>query len=210
MQSTGFDKIANVYDVLARLVFGEAIRDAQICFLNNITPQSKVLILGGGTGWLLVRLLELKPQCEVWYIEASEKMLEISKEKIKDSNRVHLIQGTENSIPSGVQFDVVIANFYFDLFTDESLDSVMRKIQKEIKSDALWLVADFVDGKKWWQFVLLKMMYGFFRVLCNIEAVKLPDWNQSLVKRELFKKKSKFFCSTFIESTVYSRNSTER
>jgi tRNA (cmo5U34)-methyltransferase len=209
MEPKGFDKIANVYDAIARLVFGNAIRDAQVCFLNDVPPQSKVLILGGGTGWLLARLLELKPMCEVCYIEASKKMLKLSKKKVKHSDRVHFILGTENSIPNDIQFDIVITNFYFDLFTNESLDSVTIKIQAIAKSNALWLVTDFIQGKKWWQSALLKMMYWFFRVICNIEAVELPYWHHSLSKRGLFKKKSRFFCNGFIESTVYSCNSTE-
>ncbi len=203
MQLGEFDKIANVYDGLAQLVFGKSIRQAQKVFLGDVPTQSKVLILGGGTGWLLTQLLELKPQCEVWYIEASEKMLELSKIKIQDSDRVHFIHGTENSIPSGIQFDVVITNFYLDLFTYESLDSVLIKIKKEIKPNALWLATDFIVGRKWWQFTLLRMMYRFFRIMCHIEATELPDWNQILAKMGLQKMKSTLFFGGFIETAVY-------
>ncbi len=203
MARGGFDKIAKVYDGLARMVFGKSTRQAQLFFLNEIQSTSRVLILGGGTGWLLVHLLKIEPQCEVWYIEASSKMLELSKEKTKHSNRVHFIHGTENDIPSKIKFDVVIASFYFDLFTDASLDSVVRKIQQGIKSDALWLVTDFINGKKWWQRTLLKIMYLFFQITCGIESSKLPDWNQQLQRMGLVKVKSKFFFMEFIEATLY-------
>ena len=210
MQQAGFDRIASVYDGLGRLVFGDAIQHAQEYFLDDDPPQSKVLILGGGTGNFLVKLLALKPECEIWYVEASEKMLELSKVKTKNSDRVHFIQGTENSIPSGIQFDVIITNFYLDMFTDESLDLVLMKIQKETKPNVLWLATDFIDKKKWWQFILLKMMYRFFRTVCDIEATNLPDWNACLVKKGFLKKKSQFFFSGFIESTVYCHKSSDR
>ncbi len=200
-----FDRVATVYDRLAQLVFGNAIQKAQEYFLNDVPLKSKVLILGGGTGALLAKLLELKHTNEVWYIEASEKMLKLSKEKTNDSGRVHFIHGTENSIPSEIRFDVVITNFYLDLFPDELLDSVLGKIQNACKPDAMWLATDFIDGKKWWQFALLKIMYSFFQITCGVQATHLPNWNQSLVSRSLVKKKSKLFFWKFIEATVYYR-----
>ena len=205
MQPGGFDRIATVYDRLARLVFGDAIQKAQEYFLNDIPLESKVLILGGGTGAFLAKLLEWQPTCEVWYIEASEKMLKLSEEKANHSDRVYFIHGTENSIPSEIQFDVVITNFYLDLFSDELLDSVLEKIQKVCKPDTVWLVTDFIYGKKWWQFVLLKIMYFFFQITCGIETTRLPNWNQGLLRRSLIKKKSELFFGKFIEATVYYR-----
>ena len=203
MKFNDFDRIAIVYDGLARLVFGSSIKLAQVCFLMDVPPQSKVLIVGGGTGWFLAELLKLNPTCEVWYVEASEKMLELSKEKTNHSSRVHFIRGTENSIPAKIKFDVVITNFYFDLFTNTSLDSVLIKIQGVVKPGTLWLVTDFTDGNKWWQSILLKTMYRFFQKTCNVEASQLTDWNQQLTKINLVKKKSKLFFGEFIEAAAY-------
>ncbi len=203
MAQRGFDRIATVYDGLARLVFGNSIQHAQQYFLNDIASQSKVLILGGGTGKFLDTLVTLKPACDVWYIEASQKMLELSKIKNNHANHVHFIHGTEDSIPQGVTFDVVILNFYLDLFTDASLDVVLKKIQKALKSDALWFVTDFVEGNKWWKNILLRIMYTFFQMTCNIETARLPNWNQHLIIIGLNKLKSKSFYKGFIEATVY-------
>ncbi len=204
MKPGGFDKIASVYDGLAQLVFGNSIKQAQLYFLNEIAPQSNVLILGGGTGWLLAELLKLNPTCEVWYIEASEKMLKLSKLKTNHSSRVHFIHGTEDSIPNETKFDVVITNFYLDLFTNTALDSVLAKIQEAGKPGTLFLATDFIDRKKWWQSILLKTMYIFFHNTCKVEASRLPDWHQQLTKRNLVQKKSKLFFGEFIETTVYS------
>src|SRR5258708_1136346 len=94
---------------------------AQQYFLGNIREHAKVLILGGGSGWLLANLLRLRQNCEVWYIDASEKMIALSRQKNKPEYRVHFIHGTELDIPLTIQFDVVITNFYFDLFTNHQL-----------------------------------------------------------------------------------------
>ena len=127
----------------------------------------------------------------------------ISKEKANYSNRVHFIRGTENSIPPGIKFDVIIMNFYLDLFTTESLDLVLEKIQRAMKINALWLVTDFINAKKWWQYILLEAMYSFFKITCSIEATRLPNWNQSLLRKNLIKKKSTLFFRKFINATVY-------
>src|SRR5579872_6146211 len=115
-----FDGISTIYDQLSQLVFGENLVESQKTFLKKIPNQSTILILGGGTGWILVELLKAQPNCEVWYIEASQKMISLSKEKTKSDNRVHFIHGTEDQIPD-VKFDVVITNFYLDLFDDDSI-----------------------------------------------------------------------------------------
>ncbi len=55
MKSTmnGFNRIAGVYDFLAKLVFGKHIRRSQEHFLKMVIQQNKVLVLGGGSGWIL-------------------------------------------------------------------------------------------------------------------------------------------------------------
>jgi tRNA (cmo5U34)-methyltransferase len=199
----GFDRIAFVYDFLAKLVFGEAIKESQKYFLNKISNYSNVLILGGGSGWLLAELLEIKPNCEVWYIEASEKMISLSKSKIKNEQTVHFIHGTEQDIPLSIKYDVVITNFYLDLFTDHQLENVVTKIQSSTKLGAHWIITDFVDNNKWWQKVMLKVMYRFFRITCNIESHQLPEWNRFIEKTGVKEIESKRFYRGFIKAALY-------
>ena len=102
MNSTGFngfDRLAPIYDPLARMIYGKSIVQAQTSFLSIIPPFSKVLILGGGTGWLLTELLRGHPTCEVWYIESSANMLSMTIKKNGHPGRVHFILGTEKDIP---------------------------------------------------------------------------------------------------------------
>src|SRR6187402_1340927 len=76
----GFDRLAPVYDKLAGLVFGKAIVDAQLVFLDRVRAGDRILILGGGTGWLLEKLLRKQPVCEVWYVESSSRMIELTRQ----------------------------------------------------------------------------------------------------------------------------------
>jgi tRNA (cmo5U34)-methyltransferase len=199
----GFDRIAFVYDFLAKLIFGKSIKESQKHFLNKIEDVSKVLILGGGTGWLLTELLKAKPNCKVCYIDASEKMISLSKNKIKPKQLVHFIHGTEQDIPLSTKYDVVLTNFYLDLFTDQQLEGIMVKIRSSLETGANWIVTDFVNNGKWWQKTMLKIMYWFFRITCNIEPKKLPEWNRPIEKSGMKEIESKTFYHGFIETALY-------
>ncbi len=203
MKLKGFDRIAVIYDFLAKLVFGKSITESQKLFLNKIEDGSKVLMLGGGTGWLLAELLKVKPNCELWYIDASEKMISLSKSKVEPTQEVNFIHGTENDIPLSIKHDAVITNFYLDLFTNLQLENIMTKIQSSLKPGAIWIVTDFVDNKKWWQTVMLKTMYWFFRITCNIESQQLPEWNKSVEKAGMKEIDSETFYRDFIKTALY-------
>ena len=201
----GFDRLAPHYDWLARMIFGQSIVRAQTCFLGFIPPFSTVLILGGGTGWLLAELLEGRPESEVWYIESSASMLSMAMEKNKDHRQVHFILGTEKDIPSR-EFDIVIAPFFLDLFSPLTLQKVVERISLASKPSAQWMIADFVNQGKWWQFLLLKTMYSFFRQVCGIEAHALPPWKAILVQSGLTIVDRRFYYGRFIESAVYLKS----
>lgn len=201
----GFDRVAGSYDVLARIVFGKKLMAAQLYFLDTIPDGSNVLILGGGTGWLLAEVCRCKPECKVWYIEASQRMIALSKEKVTSVENIYFIHGTEQSIPSRIQVDVVITNFYLDLFSDGSLKKILPGIMGVMKGDACWLAADFVYEGKLWQSVLLKIMYRFFRLTSGVGARRLPQWQSLLEHAGLVNQQEKAFFGGFIKSVVYRR-----
>lgn len=200
----GFDKLAAVYDDLASFVYGKSIKNSQRHFLHHIPTKAKVLILGGGTGWLLKEIMLLRPACEIWYIEASEKMIALSKSKIVKEN-IHFIHGTENDIPP-ISFDIVITNFYLDLFAQQSIDKVIGKIKSSLETKSSWLVTDFLDQGKLWQKIMLRMMYSFFHYVSQIESKSLQDWNSALQENGMTKKEAKSFYNGFIESCVYNKS----
>jgi ubiquinone/menaquinone biosynthesis C-methylase UbiE len=202
MKPNDFDKLASIYDHLTKLVFGRSIINSQKYFLNKISDRSSVLILGGGTGWIVKELLKVKSDVTVCYIEASAKMITIAKEKLKNDKRVQFINGTENDIPSDAQFDFVITNFYLDLFTDESLKIVVERIKKSLSPQAKWIVTDFINSK-WWHGVMLKAMYFFFYVTCNIEPRSLPEWSRAIQAIGAAQLDSKIFYRGFIKTTIF-------
>jgi ubiquinone/menaquinone biosynthesis C-methylase UbiE len=202
-----FDLVAPFYDTLTKAVFGKSIRMAQTLYLPSIPPKAKVLILGGGTGWLLRKLLDINPSCSVCYIDASAKMIEISKNKIADhANEVVFIHGNENAIPPDVKFDAVITHFYLDLFSTADCDLVIQKIRASLREKSIWLVADFINTT-WWHSAMLKLMYMLFKMITTIQADELPAWYPLLEKNGFIKAGSQKFYNGFIASMMYRSES---
>jgi tRNA (cmo5U34)-methyltransferase len=199
-----FDSVAPFYDRLSSLVFGRSMQRAQSLYLSAVGPGAKVLVLGGGTGWLLDELIAKNPTCQLWYIEASPKMLQLTRDRIKGAaNTIVYILGTEDSIPKDVIFDVVISHFYLDLFSPDTCRKVIGNIRSSMRQKSLWLVADFMNTT-WWQGVMLFAMYKFFDVMrCGIEARRIPDWMRLLEENGFMEIKYQSFYGKFIRSALY-------
>lgn len=200
MKSNDFDKIASVYDALARLVFGRSIVDAQKHFLHCIPRNARVLIVGGGTGWIIRELLAQHPDARIWFVDASEKMIASARKKTTRPD-ILFIKGTEHDIPEET-FDIVITNFYLDLFPTDKLEAIGRRIRHALKPRGIWMIADFLDDKPWMRW-MLKLMFVFFRVTTNIESRGLPDWNKAMNDLGGKKKDGKYFYYGFIEAALF-------
>lgn len=202
-----FDNIAWIYDSLAWVVFRGNIRKAQLHFLSSIKPDSKVLVIGGGTGWLLDELDGFGKLMIIDYVEASGKMLELSKSKQPFENiEVNFIHGTHEKIAVNSSYDVVITNFFLDVFKADSLHLVMDKLDSHLKNDGQWIMTDFVNTEKFWQKLLIRLMYTFFRISSNLEGSKLLDFDLYFKKKglNLIEQKNSFY--GMIVSRIYGKS----
>lgn len=204
----GFNRIAPYYDRLKRLVFGKALEASQLPFLGCIPGGAHVLIVGGGSGEILAQLLDINPTARIAYLDASTAMLEMARARVSPAreHQVTFIHGTETTLQGEPRFDAVIANFLLDLFPEERVKQMIAELQGKLLPGGLWLIADFVDEGKWWQKALLRGMYGFFRVICGIEASGLPRWEKALVASGLTERMGGSFFGGFIRSSVYVRS----
>lgn len=208
MKKNDFNRIAPYYDWIVKVVFGKSMIEAQTHYLRTIEEGASVLILGGGTGWLLKRIAENNPLCTVLYVDASERMIEISKKNVNDVKGITFLCGTEQEIPKGERFDVVITNFYLDLFTEHRLKDVLAHIQFSLAPKGLWIVTDFVDEGKWWQKFLLRIMYLFFRKVANIEGHCIQSLGPLMNTLGLTEKECRSFYKGFIKTSIYQRGAS--
>jgi ubiquinone/menaquinone biosynthesis C-methylase UbiE len=73
--TSGYDKLAPVYDWLAVFFVGKQIQQAQLKWLSYLSDRKKLLILGGGTGWMLPAVFQINPNLVIHYVDASAKMI---------------------------------------------------------------------------------------------------------------------------------------
>jgi len=177
--SNGFDRIAWIYDRVARLVYGRAIVESQCHFLDQIPSEGRVLVIGGGTGWILHEIFKKCPNCKVCYIEASAKMIARAQQKGRIyGDRVTYINGTQDDTPNGEGFDVLITNFFLDVFPEKELPAIINQLPKSLNSFGFWVFTDFRNTKILWQKWLIRVMYLFFRQVCGLRSKELPDWHR--------------------------------
>jgi len=205
--AANFNNSAWFYDGLSRLVYGGALVNAQLYLLGFIEPGSRVLIVGGGTGWILEELTKIHPSglC-ITYVEIAVAMMDLSKKRDTGSNEVVYIQNAIEQVNLTPDFDAVITPFLFDNFTEQTLHTVFTHIHALLKPQGLWLNADFQLTGRWWQQLLLKSMFVFFRLICGIEASKLPGIRTRFTVNGYAMVDEKTFFNDFIVANVYRNN----
>lgn len=204
-----YDPIARYYDRLSRMVFFRAQVKAQTDQLRFIRKNSKILIAGGGTGWILEEIARKHAAgLEITYVEISEKMLELSKRREVKQNTVVFIHAAAEDFQTTESYDVVITAFLFDNFGTAQAEFLFSRFDQLLSPDGLWLFADFyytAAAGKFWQKILLKLMYFFFKAVSNIQAGELFDTTGCFRLRSYQVVQSAFYYRRFIKAIVYRK-----
>lgn len=178
-----------MYDSLASMVFGRSLARAQALFLDRIPAGASVLIVGGGTGWLLEPLLAKGQPDRIVYLDASARMVARATRRLLNRQLLGTVEfrvGDETMLQSTDQFDVVITPFVLDLFTAQTLRTrLLPRLRAALKPGGQWLVTDFVPATGWGKKTLIQTMIWFFRLTANIEARHLANWQPLMAEMNL-------------------------
>lgn len=204
MKENSFDRVAPFYDGLTRLVFGKRLEQAQLEFVSKISEGSRVLILGGGTGWFLEKLVDFQPNLQIDYVEASEKMIALSQQR-NLPGQIRFIHGTQEDIPE-THYDVIITHFFLDVFTQEKLRAVIKQLKNALASDGLWLCTDFRKTGKPFHAFLLWFMHRFFRITTKLQAREIQDFQDLLTEEGLKKNGLRYWRNGLIFSAAFRKS----
>lgn len=208
MRKNNYDTLAPFYDFISHSVYGQALVKAQRTVLQYVKDGQKLLIVGGGTGWILDEIEKLdKKNISVTYLEASAKMIELSRKK-KVSFPVEFVCAYAEDIDPQQTWDVVMTPFFFDNFPEEKCLFILDKLDKLLVDNGLLLYVDFrltKENSKFWKKILLQTMYIFFRVLTHIETQRIVDMG-SLLDKKYRKEWSQFSFHDFVFAAVYRKN----
>ena len=205
----GFDRLAAFYDPLARLVFGRALVRAQRAALAGLPEGApRVLIIGGGTGWVLGEIWRQRPAAHVCYLEASPRMLARARawqqrHAPARGAQVAFRLGTEAALLPPEAYDAVLTFFFLDLFDANRLRAVLARLAAVRRPGAPWLLADFRNAAGWWQPALLAFMYRFFRLTTGIGARRLPPIHAELARLGLRQQEQRLFFGGMIAAGTW-------
>lgn len=211
LTDSGFDRVAAFYDQLAHLIFGSNLERAQGALLPHIPDHSSVLLIGGGTGWLLKQLLATRKNLSILYLEASPAMLRKARQRFQKYGQSHQANvtfrlGTEQTLQPHEQFNIIITPFLLDLFPEKRLYQLMTHLKYALAPNGLWLFTDFWPVKTpapMWQRAIIKGMYTFFGALSEVKARQLPDYQTHFEALHLHEKYSYTFLNGLVQSKVY-------
>jgi len=176
--------------------------------VQYIPAGSKILIAGGGTGWILEEITKLHNKgLQIDYLDISANMITKAKQRDVMQNVVRFLQQSAEEYFEGSDYDVILTPFFFDNFKEATMQGVYNKLHQKLKPDGLWLYADFQVGGKYnlFQKAMLFIMYTFFRAACNIEANHLPNVVGQFNKNHYQLINSKTFKQEFIIGAVYRK-----
>lgn len=204
--TSNYDNSAIFYDQLSRLIFGDALVKAQVYLLRFVRPNSSVLIVGGGTGWILEELSAIHYSgLQITYVEISSQMTALAQKRHTGINKVTFVNEAIENTTLSTLYDVVITPFLLDNFTEATLQKTFSHIHRQLKPKGLWLCSDFQITGSLWQKLMLKTMYLLFKVVCRIETLKKPDIEAQFVKHGYRPLTSKTFYGDFIISKRWEK-----
>ena len=208
---SGFDRVAWCYDALAGLAFGPALKRAQRAALAGLPPGAPhVLILGGGTGWVLLEVLRRRPAATVLYLEASPRMLARAQSRLARHRpaavpQVGFRHGTQAALAPGDRFDAVITFFVLDCLAAAEVSPALAQLNAARKPAAPWLLADFRPARRRWRRALLALMYAFFRLSTGLRARELPPLRRELARLGLRRTRREVFFGGAVEGAVFQQ-----
>lgn len=208
--TANYDLIAKNYDSLSRLIFKNAIVKAQKVLLTFIDPPCNILLAGGGTGWILEEMAKSYPKgIRLTYVDSSAKMIEIAGRRDFGENEIVFKKGDIEEYNSSEMFDIVMTPFLYDNFTPEKAERVFDRLDKLLIPGGILLYSDFkidTGANAFWQKILLKVMYLFFRMVSKVETDRLPGL-ESIASRKSYQviSRSNHF-GNFIQSIAYRKS----
>jgi tRNA (cmo5U34)-methyltransferase len=215
--SKGFDHLAYIYDLMLWITSGNIIFKSQSALIKKLPYCSNVLIIGGGTGKFLYSLGASVNTGHITYIDISQKMIRLSEKYIDKhlpgkKNEISFICGSIESIPPDAQYDLIVTNYFLDVFDKEELEYVFNKLYQHFSLNGIWYYTDFsINNKhvKGFRKTIYKMivncLYTFFRFFCGISATLLLEVNQLFEEKKMIAKEEQFFAGGLVKTAFYVR-----
>ena len=184
-------------------MYGRSIRKAQTHYLDQIPDHARVLILGGGTGWLLE---EISKQClHIDYVDLSQRMIRKAKKRQVSFAQLRFIQGNEEAV-IGQLYDVVITPFVLDICNENQLPKMVETIERLIDKNGQLLCIDFnIHDHSFKARILDVMMRAFFRVVSGLKLKRILPYFEAIEQAGFKEIETNLFYGRFIKASLFKR-----
>lgn len=146
MQHSGksYDRLAWLYDAAAHLYSGGQINALKASQIAELQPGHRILYAGVGAGEDAV--LAAKRDVRLTVLDASQLMIEQAASKfhaagVQDSIEVICADVLKHERPA--YYDVVVANFFLNIFSEPAMKVVLAHLVTMIKPGGKLLIGDF-------------------------------------------------------------------
>lgn len=218
---SGFDFLAPVYDILQRMFFGTKLVKAQAHFLRSVPKADSVLVVGGGTGKILVEMLKNANGKKYHYIDISKKMIRSTKRQVRRYRKKTPATSNQASItylcvPVGraalKKYDLIVTPFVLDCCTDAELAILIPNIAKSLTPHGLWVFTDFhipsgLAG--YFARAMIRFLYFCFNTFCELERTSLPDFEKYFRSAGLVTSREKLYLGGTVITRIYGKNAPE-
>ena len=159
--------IGPVYDFLSNLYSGKNIHRCKTAMLDmeTVEPGARILFAGVGHGRDAIRAAELG--ADVTVVDLSETMLRKfaeAQEKEAPHLTIRRIHSDIMKVDEFEQYDMVVANFFLNVFDEDMMVRVLEHLIRLGKADARVVVGDFCYPTGNIVARLFKKMYWYMAV----------------------------------------------
>jgi ubiquinone/menaquinone biosynthesis C-methylase UbiE len=204
-----YDPIARYYDLLSRVFFGRSEILAQVELLGYVAAGSRMLIVGDGTGWILEEIAHRYPAgLRITYVEPSGEMMRLARGRRVGASVVSFVELPVEEFVAEERFDCILTGFLFDNFSGVRAAQVVGQLYPMLESEGCWLFADFYCSRgegRFWQRLMLRVMYFSARLICKVEAEALPDMDGLFAQAGLAPVHISWYYRGFIKAVAYRR-----
>lgn len=200
----GYNRLAPFYDLLKKIVFGNALNEAAISHTPSEQNTAKILVVGGGTGYILDHLPKTS---SVDFVDDSSKMI-LRARKRKHPTNVHFhCLSYFDFIPTS-KYDTVYFNFFLDLFSEGEIMTLLNKVNKELKPNGRLIVTDFkpiTQQTRHWKKLLLRTVIVFFKYTVKHKRSTIVNIKNTLQNADFQPQTSKDFFSGMVFASIWKK-----
>ncbi len=182
-----------IYDAFSFLFAGNSILKCKCSMLTpeNLKPGDKVLFAGVGHGKEAIYAAE--QGADVTVVDLSKAMLDKFKQgldKTKKDLKINIIHSDIMKIEEFGKYDMVVANFFLNVFSESFMAEVLKHLIKLGKKDASVVVGDFALPEGNILARLAKRVYwylgiGLFWITTGAALHPVYDYRRHMIRQGL-------------------------